>query len=79
MIRKSAMRAVIVNEPGEIRATRLGTMPRPLPGPDEVLIDIKATAVNYVDLLVVTGKYQFRETCPFVPGKAPAGVVVATR
>ena len=54
-------------------------MPRPLPGPDEVLIDIKATAVNYVDLLVITGKYQFRETCPFVPGKAPAGVVVATR
>jgi NADPH2:quinone reductase len=53
-------------------------MPSPSPGPDEVLIDIKATAVNYVDLLVIAGKYQFRPECPFIPGKAPAGVVAAT-
>ena len=72
------MQAVIVDEPGDIKATRLGTMPSPSPGPDEVLIDIKATAVNYVDLLVIAGKYQFRPECPFIPGKAPAGVVAAT-
>ncbi len=52
-------------------------MPGPLPGPGEVLIRIKAVAVNYVDLLVIAGKYQFRPECPFVPGKAPAGVVEA--
>ena len=72
------MQAVIVDEPGDIKATRFGTMPSPSPGPDEVLIDIKATAVNYVDLLVIAGKYQFRPECPFIPGKAPAGVVAAT-
>ena len=72
------MQAVIVDEPGDIKATRLGTMPSRSPGPDEVLIDIKATAVNYVDLLVIAGKYQFRPECPFIPGKAPAGVVAAT-
>ena len=71
------MRAVIVDEPGDIKTTRLGTMPGPSPGPDEALVDIRATAVNYVDLLVIAGKYQFRPECPFVPGKAPAGVVEA--
>ena len=72
------MRAVIVSEFGEIEATGLGDMPQPSPGPGEILVNIKATAVNYVDLLVIAGKYQFRPECPFIPGKAPAGVVEAT-
>ena len=72
------MRAVIVDQPGDIGETRLGTVPGPSPGPDEVLVDIKATAVNYVDLLVIAGNYQFRSECPFIPGKAPAGVVAET-
>lgn len=71
------MRAVIVSEFGEIEATGLGEMPQPLPGPGEILVNIKAAAVNYVDLLVIAGKYQFRPECPFIPGKAPAGVVEA--
>ena len=71
------MRAVIVSEFGEIEATRLGEMPQPLPGPGEILVNIKAAAVNYVDLLVIAGKYQFRPEYPFIPGKAPAGVVEA--
>lgn len=71
------MRAVIVSEFGDIEATRLGNVPAPSPGPGELLVNVKATAVNYVDLLVITGKYQFRQECPFVPGKGPAGVVAA--
>ncbi len=71
------MKAVIVSEFGEIEATALGNMPEPVPGPGEVLVSSKAVAVNYVDLLVIAGKYQFRPDCPFVPGKAPAGVVAA--
>ena len=71
------MQAVIISEFGDIEATGIGNMPGPLPGPGEVLICIKAVAVNYVDLLVIAGRYQFRPECPFVPGKAPAGVVEA--
>ena len=71
------MKAVIVSEFGEIEATGLGNMPDPAPGAGEVLVSVKAVAVNYVDLLVIAGKYQFRPECPFVPGKAPAGVVAA--
>lgn len=71
------MRAVIVSEFGDMEATRLGDVAAPSPGPGELLVNVKATAVNYVDLLVITGKYQFRQECPFVPGKGPAGVVAA--
>ena len=71
------MQAVIVNEFGDIEATGLGHMPGPIPEPGEVLVRNNAVAVNYVDLLVIAGTYQFRPECPFVPGKAPAGVVEA--
>ena len=42
-----------------------------------MLIDVKAAPVNYVDLIVITGRYQFLPTLPFVPGKGPAGIVRA--
>jgi len=38
---------------------------------------VHAVAANYVDLLVIGGKYQFLPERPFVPGKGPAGVVTA--
>ena len=41
------------------------------------MVAIKAAAVNYVDSLVVTGKYQFLPECPFAPGKLPAGEISA--
>ena len=65
------MQAVIVSEFGDIEATGIGNMPGPLPGPGEALIGIKAVAVNYVDLLVIAGKYQFRPECPFVSRESP--------
>jgi NADPH2:quinone reductase len=71
------MRAVIVHEFGPPDAARLGEMPKPVPRGAEVLVEIHATAANYVDLLVIGGKYQFLPECPFIPGKGPAGVVAA--
>jgi NADPH2:quinone reductase len=71
------MRAAVVTEFGPILSHKLGSLPDPVPGPGEVLVTIKATAVNFVDSLVVTGKYQFLPERPFAPGKLPAGVVAA--
>jgi len=71
------MRAVIVREFGPVESHVVGELPDPRPKPDEVLVTIEATAVNFVDLLVVTGKYQFLPERPFSPGKLPAGVVSA--
>ncbi|NBY17335.1 MAG: NADPH:quinone oxidoreductase family protein [Betaproteobacteria bacterium] len=45
------------------------------PGPGEVLIDVHAAAVNYPDLLVISGRYQILPPLPFTPGKDAAGVV----
>src|SRR5580704_11877497 len=71
------MRAAIVREFGPIFTHSVGELPDPHPGPGEVLVAIKAAAVNYVDSLVVAGKYQFLPERPFAPGKLPAGVVTA--
>jgi NADPH2:quinone reductase len=71
------MRAAVVTEFGPILSHRLGSLPDPAPAAGEVLVTIEATAVNYVDALVVTGKYQFLPERPFAPGKLPAGVVSA--
>ena len=41
------------------------------------LVDVKAAGVNFPDLLMVQGKYQFKPPLPFVPGAEVAGVVAA--
>src|ERR1700751_5704316 len=47
------------------------------PKPDEVLIDVHAASVRYMDYLMVSGGYQMRPPLPYVPGTDAAGVVVA--
>ena len=71
------MRAAVVKEFGPIATHKVGELPNPQPDPGEVLVTIKATAVNFVDSLVVTGRYQFLPDRPFAPGKLPTGVVTA--
>jgi NADPH:quinone reductase len=71
------MRAVVVREFGPIEAASLGELPKPVPKDNEVLVALRATAVNFVDLVMISGKYQFLPELPFVPGKLPAGVVSA--
>jgi NADPH2:quinone reductase len=71
------MRAVVVEKFGPIENARLGDMPKPAAQAGEVLVEVRGTAVNFVDLLVVAGKYQFSPALPFIPGKGPSGVVAA--
>ncbi|MCG6873533.1 MAG: NADPH:quinone oxidoreductase family protein [Betaproteobacteria bacterium] len=71
------MRAVIVHEHGPVRDQRVETLPDPVPGPGEVLIDARAIGVNYPDMLVIEGKYQVLPPRPFSPGKEVSGVVSA--
>lgn len=71
------MQAVVVREFGPVDGVEVGTMPDPVPGPGEVLVRVEAVAANFVDTLVIGGTYQFLPDRPFVPGKGPAGVVVA--
>lgn len=69
------MHAAVLHKFGPIDGVQPGDFPAPVPTADQVLIDVKAAPINYVDLVVITGRYQFLPQLPFVPGKGPAGVV----
>ncbi|MBV9814909.1 MAG: NADPH:quinone oxidoreductase family protein [Alphaproteobacteria bacterium] len=71
------MRALICRQWGAIDQLILGEVPVPEPGPDEVLIRVKATAVNYADSIMVAGRYQTKPPLPFSPGLETAGEVDA--
>jgi len=47
------------------------------PGAGELQVRIEARGVQYVDVLMLAGKYQFRPEPPFIPGGEGAGEVVA--
>jgi NADPH2:quinone reductase len=71
------MRAIVVDAFGPPESLRVAEAPPPVPGPGEVLVETYAAPVNYVDMLVVAGTYQFLPPFPFIPGKGPAGIVAA--
>ncbi|AVR94822.1 NADPH:quinone oxidoreductase family protein [Pseudoduganella armeniaca] len=48
-----------------------------VPGPGQVAVDVKAAGVNFPDVLIIQGKYQFKPELPFTPGSELSGVVRA--
>src|SRR3989442_7121277 len=69
------MRAVICRAWGPVDDLKLEDVAPPKPGPGQLVIDIKATGVNYADSIMVAGRYQTRPPFPFSPGLETAGVV----
>ncbi len=49
----------------------------PVPGPGQVVVDVQAAGVNFVDGLICQGRYQMKPAVPYVPGGEIAGVVSA--
>ncbi|MFJ8581601.1 NAD(P)H-quinone oxidoreductase [Micromonospora sp. NPDC093277] len=71
------MRAITIPEPGGPEALVWAEVPDPEPGPDEVLIDVRASAVNRADLLQRQGHYPPPPGAPAYPGLECSGVVAA--
>lgn len=71
------MRAVRCHELTGPSGLHVDDVPEPEPGPGELIVDVKAAGVNFPDLLITQGKYQFKPPPPFVPGGEVAGVVRA--
>lgn len=71
------MRAVRCHELLGPSALRVDDVDAPTPGAGEVLVDVRAAGVNFPDVLITQGKYQFKPPPPFVPGGEIAGVVAA--
>lgn len=72
------MKAIVCERFGGPEVLALRDVPDPNPpGPQEVQVRIAARGVQYVDVLMLAGKYQFRPEPPFIPGGEAAGHVVA--
>ncbi|WP_093841398.1 NADPH:quinone oxidoreductase family protein [Streptomyces aidingensis] len=72
------MQAWRVHENGEpTTVMRLQETPRPEPGPGELLVRVRAAAVNFPDALLARGLYQVRPPLPFTPGVELCGTVEA--
>jgi NADPH2:quinone reductase len=71
------MRAIRCHELVGPHGLRVDELPEPEPGAGEVLIDVRAAGVNFPDVLLSYGKYQFKPMVPFIPGGEAAGVVKA--
>jgi len=71
------MRAVVCKQWGGPENLVIETVSDLLPGPNEVVIEVKAAGVNFPDVLIIQNKYQMKPTLPFTPGAELAGVIRA--
>ncbi len=71
------MRVVVCPQIGPVESLLVEERPDLVPGAGEVVVDVEAAGVNYVDALFVQGEYQIKPPTPFVPGGEVAGIVRA--
>jgi NADPH:quinone reductase len=71
------VRAVVCQQLGPLDGLVIEDRQPLSPGPDEVVIDVRAAGANYVDGLICQGRYQIKPPTPFVPGSEIAGDVTA--
>jgi len=69
------MRALLSEQPGGSETLALRDLPDPVAGPGEILVRVRASAINYPDVLIIEDKYQMRPPRPFAPGGEIAGEV----
>lgn len=70
------MRAVLCTTFDGADALSIGEAPEPVPAADEILIDVRAAAVSFMDKLMAEGGYQLKPELPYVPGTDAAGIVL---
>ena len=72
------MRAAVITQPGGPEVLQVQEVEEPQPGPDEILVDVKASALNRADLLQRGGRYPGpADVRADIPGLEMAGVVAA--
>jgi NADPH2:quinone reductase len=78
MTLSAKMRALVVEDlAADFAGCAVRDVPTPQPGPGEVLVRVRAASVNFPDLLMTRGEYQFKPPLPFIPGLDLAGEVAA--
>ena len=71
------MRALLSHVSGGPETLRLDELPDPVAGSGELLVRVRAAAINFPDVLIIEDKYQMRPPRPFAPGGEIAGEVEA--
>ncbi|MGH3843977.1 MAG: quinone oxidoreductase family protein [Pseudonocardiaceae bacterium] len=69
------MRAIQITETGGPEVLQLAELPDPQPGPGQLVVEVAASGVNYIDTYHRSGAYPM--PLPFVPGSEGAGTVTA--
>ncbi len=69
------MRALLCSEYGPPQKLAIQNAPSPIAGPGQVVVDVKASALNFPDALMVQGLYQVKPPLPFSPGAELAGLI----
>ena len=69
------MKAALCKSLDGPQALVIEDLPEPMAGPGEVVIDVRAAALNFFDTLITRGKYQHKPELPFSPSGEVAGVV----
>ena len=70
------MKAIFCNKLGGTENLAYLETASPRPGPNDVLIKVKAAGLNFADTLQIAGKYQSKLEPPFIPGMEVAGEIL---
>ena len=69
------MKALVCTEFGSLDSLAFEEVLSPQPSDDEIVLNVKACAISFPDLLIIQNKYQFKPTLPFTPGGEVCGIV----
>jgi NADPH:quinone reductase len=70
------MKAIQITQTGGPEVLTLADLPVPTPGPGEVLVKVRASGVNFIDIYYREGRY--KSPLPFIDGQEAAGIVEST-
>ena len=76
MAQTTEMRVMALREHGDVEQLKPERWPKPSPGPNEALIEVKACGLNYMDVFVLQGMPDLPTKMPRIPGGDIAGVVM---
>ena len=71
------MRAAYIEQTGPPESIQVGELPRPVPGPGQILVRVRATSLNPIDLYIRSGMVAMPMSFPFISGADFAGTVEA--
>ena len=69
------MKALLCVRAGGPEDLVIGEVAEPVAAPGQAVVRVEAAALNFFDLLIIAGKYQYKPEFPFSPGAEFAGVI----